>query len=77
MAVGVNKDCEDPDVAKTNEYLQTLEDVLKDRLAPLGVPIVTGLPFGHVSLNATLPVGISATLDGDNGDLILDEAAVS
>jgi muramoyltetrapeptide carboxypeptidase len=77
VAVGINKDCEDPDAAKSKEYLQTLEDVLKDRLAPLGVPVVTGLPFGHVALNATLPVGISATLDGDNGDLILDEAAVS
>jgi muramoyltetrapeptide carboxypeptidase len=77
VAVGINKDCEDPDAAKTKEYLQTLDDVLKDRLTPLGVPVVTGLPFGHVALNATLPVGIPATLDGDNGDLIINEAAVS
>jgi muramoyltetrapeptide carboxypeptidase len=77
VAVGINKDCEDPDAAKTKEYLQTLDDVLKDRLTPLGVPVVTGLPFGHVVLNGTLPVGISATLDGDNGDLIVNEAAVS
>jgi muramoyltetrapeptide carboxypeptidase len=77
VAVGINKDCEDPDAAKTKEYFQTLDDVLKDRLTSLGVPVVTGLPFGHVALNATLPVGIEATLDGDNGDLIVNEAAVS
>jgi muramoyltetrapeptide carboxypeptidase LdcA involved in peptidoglycan recycling len=41
------------------------------------VPVVTGLPFGHVALNATLPVGAKAKLDGDNGDLIITEAAVS
>ncbi len=77
VAVGVNHNCEAADAGKTNEYEQSLADVLAERLTPLGVPVVTGLPFGHVALNATLPVGISATLDGDNGDLILDEAAVT
>jgi muramoyltetrapeptide carboxypeptidase len=76
VAVGTNKDCVDPDAAKSKEFQQTVEDVLKDRLLPLGVPVVTGLPFGHVHLNATLPVGLQATLDGVNGDLIINEAAV-
>ena len=43
---------------------------------PLGVPVVSGLPFGHVRENATLPMGLQATLDGVNGDLIINEAAV-
>jgi muramoyltetrapeptide carboxypeptidase len=76
IAVGTNKDCEDPDAAKSKEFHQTVEDVLKDRLLPLGVPVVAGLPFGHVHNNATLPVGLQATLDGLNGDLIIDEPAV-
>ena len=76
VAVGTNKDCVDPDAAKSKEFHQTVEDVLKDRLLPLGVPVVTGLPFGHVHNNATLPVGLQATLDGVNGDLIIDEPAV-
>lgn len=76
VAVGNNKDCVDPDAAKAKEYRQTVEDVLKDRLLPLGVPVVMGLPFGHVHNNATLPVGLQATLDGVNGDLIIDEGAV-
>ncbi|MDG2990904.1 LD-carboxypeptidase [Candidatus Synechococcus calcipolaris G9] len=48
----------------------TAEEVLGDRLADLGLPIVSGLPFGHEGVNAALPVGIMATLDGDRGQLI-------
>jgi muramoyltetrapeptide carboxypeptidase len=47
----------------------TIEEVLRDRLGDLGIPIVSNLPFGHDSPNAALPVGIKVTLDGDNGIL--------
>ena len=77
VAVGVNPDCHDPRASAGGEFRQTAADVVKERLESLGVPVVTGLPFGHVALNATLPVGAKATLDGDNGDLIITEAAVS
>ncbi|MGH7939626.1 MAG: S66 peptidase family protein [Limisphaerales bacterium] len=76
VAVGNNKDCTDPDAGKSKGYHQTVEDVLKDRLLPLGVPVVVGLPFGHVRENATIPMGLQATLDGVNGDLIINEPAV-
>jgi muramoyltetrapeptide carboxypeptidase len=76
VAIGINKDCEDPNAKKKKEYRQTLEDVFIERLSPLKIPIVAGLPFGHVPMNATLPFGLRATLDGKAGDLILDEAAV-
>lgn len=76
VAVGTNKDCVDPAAAKSGEYQQSLEDVLRDRLLPLGVPVVINLPFGHVRDNATLPMGLSTTLDGENGDLIINESAV-
>jgi len=62
IAVGLNADCEDPKAGKSKEYRQTIEDVLRDRLLPLRVPLVVGLPFGHVPANATLPVGAIATL---------------
>jgi len=77
VAVGVNKDCIDPDAKLAGEYLQTAADVVKERLSSLSVPVVTGLPFGHVDLNATIPVGAKARLDGKRGDLILTESAVS
>jgi muramoyltetrapeptide carboxypeptidase len=53
-----------------------MEDVFEERLAPLKVPIVLNLPFGHVPMNATLPIGVRATLDGTKGDLVIEESAV-
>jgi muramoyltetrapeptide carboxypeptidase len=76
VAVGVNRDCEDPQARRTREYRQSQAEVLAERLKPLGVPVVTGLPFGHQPLHATLPVGARARLDANRGDLILTEAAV-
>jgi muramoyltetrapeptide carboxypeptidase len=76
IAVGINKDCVDPKAGEAGEYRQSLDDVLRERLGGLGVPVVAGLPFGHVPFNATLPIGVRATLDGERGDLVVDEAAV-
>ena len=76
VAVGINEDCADPHPNKLKEYRQTMEDVLADRLKSLKVPVVVGLPFGHQPWNATLPIGVRAELDGEKGDLIIEEAAV-
>lgn len=46
-----------------------VEEVLRDRLGDLGIPIVSGLPFGHDGENAALPVGSLVELDGDRGIL--------
>lgn len=76
VAVGLNAGCEDPKARRSREYRQTLEDVLRERLLPLRVPVVMGLPFGHVPTNATLPVGAPAVLDARRGDLIVPHPAV-
>jgi muramoyltetrapeptide carboxypeptidase len=76
IAIGVNSNCDDPKAKTAKEYRQTQTDVFRDRLLPLKVPIVMGLPFGHIPHNATLPVGGRATLDAIKGDLILTSAAV-
>lgn len=77
IAIGLNADCEDPQAKTAKEYRQTLDDVLRDRLLGLKVPIVTGLPFGHVPHNATLPVGVRVELDATRGELHLLEPGVS
>jgi muramoyltetrapeptide carboxypeptidase len=76
IAIGINKNCKDPKARKAKEYRQSVEDVFKERLLPLRVPVVSGLPFGHVPWNATLPIGVRVLLDGDRGDLLITEAAV-
>jgi muramoyltetrapeptide carboxypeptidase len=53
-----------------------LLDVFADRLGDLGVPVLAGLPFGHVPHNWTLPFGVRARLDADAGTLGLLEPAV-
>jgi len=75
VAVGINKNCEELKPAKKG-YRQSLEDVLKERLMSLGKPVVSGLPFGHIPHNATLPIGIRATLDANRGELAIVDSAV-
>ena len=50
----------------------TVEEVLRDRFCDLHIPIVANLPFGHDGVNAMLPVGVSARLDGTDGTLMLE-----
>ena len=77
VAVGVNRQCDDDSANPAGEYRQSGAEVVQERLAALRVPVVVGLPFGHVDLNATIPVGVRARLDGNHGDLIITESAVS
>jgi len=52
----------------------SVEEVLRDRLGDLGIPIVSDLPFGHDGPNAALPVGILAELDSDRGILTFTQS---
>ncbi|MBD2344767.1 S66 peptidase family protein [Anabaena subtropica] len=67
IALGSFTRCEPP----ANIPSFSLEEVLRDRLADLSIPIVSDLPFGHDSPNAALPVGGLVTLDADQGILTL------
>ena len=63
---------EQPDSPRT----RSLEDVLEERLEPLGVPVLYKLPLGHGRHLATLPLGVTATLDADAGTVTIDEPAL-
>ncbi len=65
VAIGNFTNCEPPkDIPSFS-----VAEVLQDRLGDLGIPVVSGLAFGHEAPNAALPVGLMATLDGDEGVL--------
>lgn len=53
-----------------------VERVLEERLGQLGVPTVTGLPFGHGPVQLTLPLGVPVRLDADAGTLTLAQPAL-
>lgn len=58
------------------DFEQIIDEVIAERLAPLGIPVMIGLPFGHIDDYATLPVGCRAGVDTSRGDLVIEEAAV-
>ena len=43
------------------------EDVLRERLGTLGVPVLAGAPFGHIADNHPLLLGTLARVDGVHG----------
>lgn len=53
-----------------------LRQIWADFLAPHGKPAVLGFPFGHVTPNYALPLGVRARLDADAGTLTLLDPAV-
>jgi muramoyltetrapeptide carboxypeptidase len=67
IAIGRFSQCEAPPGIPSF----TVEEVLRDRLTDLNIPIVAHLPFGHDGCNAALPVGVPAILDGNRGELIV------
>ena len=56
--------------------LPSAEDVIEEIVRPLGVPLVTGLPMGHVPANRTWPVGARATIDAKRGEIRILEHGV-
>ena len=55
---------------------EAVQDLVSDRLVPLGLPTLAGAPFGHSRRNLAFPLGVPAVLDADAGTLVLREAAL-
>jgi muramoyltetrapeptide carboxypeptidase len=54
----------------------SLEEIIEDRIARLGVPTLHGLPLGHGRHLATVPLGVPARLDAGAGTLTVLESGV-
>lgn len=46
---------------------RSVEEVLRERLSGLGIPVLYGLRFGHGDDQFTLPIGVTATLEVGKG----------
>ncbi|MGE5703055.1 MAG: S66 peptidase family protein [Clostridia bacterium] len=55
----------------------SLEDILEDRIRPLGIPAIYGLPLGHTRDLATIPLGVQGFLDATNGKLFVEECGTT
>ena len=60
---------------RSNSYSLTLDQVFDDHIKPLDIPAFSGAMFGHIENNVTLPVGISASIDAQQGSITFAEAA--
>ena len=76
IALGVFKMCEPNKSNPAFNGSFSLMEVLKDRLGNLGIPVIYGLSFGHISDKFTLPFGGKAELNTETKRLKLLEAAV-
>jgi muramoyltetrapeptide carboxypeptidase len=76
VVVGEMEKCEWREDRPEWPRTKSLEDVLEQRLEPLGVPVLYKLPLGHGKNLATLPLGVPATLDADARTLTIDEPAL-
>jgi muramoyltetrapeptide carboxypeptidase len=57
--------------------MEAVGDLALDRLAPLGMPMVAGVPVGHGPHNLAFPFGVPTLLDADAGTLVLREPALA
>lgn len=76
LALGVFEKCEAKEKDPSFNSSLTLMEVLNDRLYDLGIPVIYGLSFGHITNKFTLPVGARAELDVNNQVIRMLESSV-
>ncbi len=76
VVVGELKDCDWSEEKPEAPRNRSLEDVLERHLAPLGVPVLYKMPLGHGKHLATIPLGVTATLDADARTLTIEEPGI-
>ena len=59
------------------ESTLSIEQMLDELIAPLGIPAIANVPFGHGKHMATMPLGARVRIDGDAKTLEVTEAAVA
>lgn len=76
IVMGNFRNCEAKGLSITGPSY-TLQQVIEQRTADLGIPVVYGLPFGHVKSKLTLPLGVEAEIDATKKSLRLLDSAVT
>jgi muramoyltetrapeptide carboxypeptidase len=64
-------------VPEAPESMLSIEEILDELIAPLGIPAIANVPVGHGKHMATMPLGATARLDGGAKTLEMTEPAVA
>jgi muramoyltetrapeptide carboxypeptidase len=76
FAFGTDVNLKDQTIPDEPESTPSIEQMLDELIAPLGIPAIGNVPFGHGKHMATMPLGARVRLDGDAKTLEVLEAAV-
>jgi muramoyltetrapeptide carboxypeptidase len=72
IGLGCFQGCEPPEAGGP-----TVDDLIRDIVAPVGIPTLVGLPFGHGAENRPWPHGGRAAIDAERGEIELLEFPVA
>ena len=64
-------------IPEYNESTLSIEEILDELIAPLGIPAIANVPVGHGKTMVTVPLGAQARLDATGKTLDVLEAGVS
>jgi muramoyltetrapeptide carboxypeptidase len=73
---GTNVDLKPLTVPEQAESMLSVEEILDEIIAPLGIPAIANVPVGHGKHMATMPLGAKVRLDAGAKTLEIVEAAV-
>ncbi len=63
-------------VPEAAESTLSIEEILDELIAPLGIPAIANVPLGHGKQMATMPLGVTVRIDGAGKALEVLDAAV-
>ncbi|MBI3651394.1 MAG: LD-carboxypeptidase [Acidobacteria bacterium] len=76
LVFGECADCRPRDFKPSFASPYSLGEVLDNILGGLKIPVLYGLTIGHTNDQLTLPLGVKATLNADQGTLEINESGV-
>ncbi|MGF7184589.1 muramoyltetrapeptide carboxypeptidase [Desulfitispora alkaliphila] len=76
LIVGESVNCRPREYMPSFSSTFNIEEILVQKVEKLNVPAIYGMTIGHGKHQATLPLGVKATLDADQGHLLIRESAV-
>ena len=77
FVLGTNVNLKDLTIPEDVGSSLSIEEILDELIAPLGIPAIANVPVGHGKHMATVPLGARARLDADAKTLEIVEPAVA
>ncbi len=76
VVIGEMFECEEGRYPEPLLRSRSMEDVFEYHFERMGIPVLFNLPLGHGKHLATIPLGVTATVDADGRTLTIDEPAL-